>query len=121
MKSRMRKPSPALVVAVLALFFAIYDGAAARGPRPITGIVVESQISGGGTIDAGMVDRATVHCPGHDFVLSGGWDYQGSATITTDVSAPAGHNNAWAVEASNAPLGEPAKAHAIAYCAHFTH
>lgn len=121
-----RRISPASVLALIALFFAVSgqvsaESSTSTGLKPVTGISVSTVKSGGGMIMPGMVDTGIAHCPSGYFVLSGGWEYQDSITITTDLSGPAANNTAWEVEASNPPLGQAGHAYAVAYCGKFSH
>lgn len=125
MRLPARRPSPALVVALLALFFALSGRTSAQNMTaklpPVTGIHVTVIKSGGGTIQSDTVDTGVAKCPAGYFVLSGGWEYQGTVTINTDLSGPTDNLTAWEVEASNPPGGQPGHAYAVAYCGKFSH
>jgi hypothetical protein len=126
MRLPARRPSPALVVALLALFLAVSGRTSAANTTsaklpPVTGIHVMLVKSGGGTIQPDSVDTGVAKCPAGYFVLSGGWEYQDTITINTDLSAPTETLTGWQVEASNPPLGRPGKAFAVAYCGKFSH
>jgi hypothetical protein len=126
MRLQARRPSPALVVALLALFFALSGRTSAQNTTsaklpPVTGIHVTLIKSGGGTIMPDSVDTGVAHCPAGYFVLSGGWEYQDTITINTDLSGPTDNLTAWQVEASNPPGGQAGHAYAVAYCGKFSH
>ena len=126
MRLPARRPSPALVVALLALFFAVSGRTSAENTTSaklpaVTGIHVTLIKSGGGTIQPDSVDTGDAKCPAGYFALAGGWEYQGSVTINTDLSSPTQNLTGWQVEASNPPGGNAGHAYAIAYCGKFSH
>jgi hypothetical protein len=122
-----RRPSPAMIVALVALFFSLTGNPFAKGggsshaAKPVTGIHVEGVSSGGGTIQPDSTDQGEARCPQGFFVISGGWQYEGSITITTTSSVPSPDAKGWIVRAANPPLGQPGKAFAEAYCGKFLH
>jgi hypothetical protein len=121
----LRRPSPAMIVALVALFFSLTGNPFAKGGgssgRPVTGIHVMGVSSGGGTIPADSTDQGEARCPHGFFVISGGWQYSGSVTITTTSSVPSPDARGWIVRAANPPLGTPGHATAEAYCGKFLH
>jgi hypothetical protein len=125
MSSFLRRPSPAMIVALAALFISLSGnplakGAAARTARaPVTGIQVRAVKSGGGEIPADSADQGEARCPHGFFVISGGWEYTDSVTITTTLSAPATDAEGWIVHAANPPLGQSGHGYVVAYCGKF--
>ena len=127
MRFSARLPSPAMIVALVALFFSLTGNPFAKGgakssaSKPVTGIHVVGVSSGGGTIQPDSTDQGEAKCPHGYFVISGGWQYLGSITITTTSSVPAPNAQGWIVHAANPPLGQPGQGHVEAYCGKFLH
>ena len=131
MKRLFRRPSPAMVIAIVALFAALGGtavGAKVLGKKQVKNIAntqannVFSQRSGTLTrvqvsrlIPAGGIDTVTATCPPGQGVVSGGAIFiSGGGEIFIDDTE--GSRNSWVVGGDNFDQPISAEVRAIAYC-----
>lgn len=108
MNIHVRRLSPAMLVALAALFVAIGSGsfASAGALKPFTQFKLYTNVSQGGDVKAGQPSISVLDCPSGYLAISGGFAISGSATITVTESNAVHKDTAWRTVVANAPLGE---------------
>ena len=122
-----RRPSLAGLVAAVALLVACLSVtgalASSNGVRVVVGEADLFKPGAPVTVPPGSVEIAEAPCPAGDSALSGGFDENGSATISLvgSKALATGSNRigGWKVEVVNPPLGQEGQVTAFALCAHF--
>ena len=123
MRFKLQRPSPAMVVALAALVFAVTQGASANlltiGATPVVGIHVQTIVHDG-TIAPDEVLQSSPECPKGWFALNGGADISstGGAILASHVSQ---NLQAWDITLFNAPLAKSADVQSEVECAQFIH
>ena len=111
--SRIRKPSPSIVVAGLALFMAL-TGVAVAGPAALTAqqaVAIRTAEFRLGPEGEGVV---AVTCPRRHMAISGGWTTTGGGIVTASQSFPSGAT--WRFRIRNQRSDGPAVGNVYAVC-----
>lgn len=126
----MRKPSPALIVALVALFFAVGGSALAAGrylissasqikPSVVQQLRSLHLVSVEGptvTVQPGTINDSFASCPTGYYVVSGGYGFAGGPGAHVYINHPVPPRT-WDVGASARGSSEAATVQAIAVCA----